>query len=1045
MRISSILINNYSQTTFLKRYGVEALPTVFLLEALLTFFFASAVGVLMDRHRVIRVFTGLFIFFALTMGLVRAMLPLDFPLIYPILYILKSQAIEVLPILYWDILSDLFTTQQSKRLYTLITAGGILGTTLGSLMTGKVAGWVGADNLLLIFVGGMLVAAFMNELTEKIVGAPIEPRKDHGRKKSEGSFKENVKAFATYSRQSLLLKYMILIIAIPNIVLPIITYQFNVAVDAYYQTEKGTLNFFGTFRGISNAVMFVMLLFSGRLVSRWGVPTSLIFHPINYFISFAALFFRLDIFSAVYSRFSTEFLKTTLNNPARAVLFNFFPERMRGLIRVFLRGNMVRASDFAGSGLLMLIRGLMDPRLLSLVAAPLVAVWIYVSIRLKKMYSSMVFQTLTDKQIDWKALEDVDFQAWVKDRKTMEKLSSGLRDTNPEIALACAEILSKVRAKGWMTSVVEAIPGRPADIQKAMLDLLPPEDARGLVGSLMAVARGSSPEALVHLISALNRLAPGDSLPVMKEMAEHSDARVRVEALVGLYQSGDEGAQDTYRHYIETLLKRGDGDGMKMALEVLGKTGDPHYAKILIREAAWSDPYYRALALSGLAKMRHEGAVEIASKAIHDQDARVRGASLQVLMATEENMDSETLIRFLGDEEHTIREAATAFIRKQGETMTRALIPALAFPSRRIREQILLLLGEMGASSKALSQFILQELKKAYGYVALLRVLKGRDPGKAVSLLIDHLSEKIKDDLHVILRILGIMEFGDRMKVILKAIQSGDRKDMDNAIEVLESSLHFDLRNTLIPLLDESPLEVKLAVGRRHFGIRASDSGHLREGLMGLLRDEDDPFNRALALYALGERVMEMTDVAPVLNCLNSEEGMVREAARWALKRLGQEDHAEAEGSTDPNLIERIICTRKVPLFRGLRVRDLAAIALIASPTLRVKGEVVVREGDPGDSLYLIMDGELGVIKGMGTAQEIYLERILRDDFFGELALVDEMPRSASVRAETEALLLVIESRDFIRTMKENPAIPLNICKILSQRILALQKRLQSQ
>ena len=88
------------------------------------------------------------------MGMIRSMIPFRFVMIYPVLYILKSQVVEILPILYWDILSDLFTTQQSKRLYTLITAGGVLGTTLGSVLTGPIARRVGIDNVLLIFRGG---------------------------------------------------------------------------------------------------------------------------------------------------------------------------------------------------------------------------------------------------------------------------------------------------------------------------------------------------------------------------------------------------------------------------------------------------------------------------------------------------------------------------------------------------------------------------------------------------------------------------------------------------------------------------------------------------------------------------------------------------------------------------------------------------------------------------------------------------------------------------------------------------------------------------
>jgi ATP/ADP translocase len=185
MSTCSILVNNVAQTTFLKRFGSEALPAIFMLEAMITFFFAGFVSLLMERYRTIRVFTGLLLFYGICMGIVRILISMGVELAYPILYILKSQAVGILPILYWDILNDMFTTQQSKRLYTLISAGGILGTTLGSLMTRRIAIWVGTDNILLIFIGGMILAAVLNEFTEKVVGTPLQPRVKQGKQTSK--------------------------------------------------------------------------------------------------------------------------------------------------------------------------------------------------------------------------------------------------------------------------------------------------------------------------------------------------------------------------------------------------------------------------------------------------------------------------------------------------------------------------------------------------------------------------------------------------------------------------------------------------------------------------------------------------------------------------------------------------------------------------------------------------------------------------------------------------------------------------------------------
>ncbi|HSQ84658.1 MAG TPA: hypothetical protein VLM43_08030, partial [Desulfobacterales bacterium] len=358
MSSSAIQINNFAQSAFLKRFGVNSLPTVFLLEAIITFFFSGLVGIFMERFRNVRVFTAVLLYFGACIGLIRLLLPFKLAWIYPVLFILKSQSVAILPILYWDILSDLFTTQQSKRLFTLITAGGVLGTTVGSLMTARLALWFGLNNLLLIFVVGMILASILNEFTEKIVAASVGTRIERRKGKLEGKFFDNFREFLSYARESTLLKYMIIIIAIPNILLPIMDFQFNVVVDKHFTTEAATLHFFGLYRGISNAAMFVVLMVSGRIITRLGVAHSLLFHPANYVLAFGALFLRFNISSGIYARFSTETLKTTLNNPARAILYNFFPEQSRALIRVFLRGAVVRISDFTGSGVLILIKGL---------------------------------------------------------------------------------------------------------------------------------------------------------------------------------------------------------------------------------------------------------------------------------------------------------------------------------------------------------------------------------------------------------------------------------------------------------------------------------------------------------------------------------------------------------------------------------------------------------------------------------------------------------------------------------------------------------------
>jgi hypothetical protein len=401
----------------------------------------------------------------------------------------------------------------------------------------------------------------------------------------------------------------------------------------------------------------------------------------------------------------------------------------------------------------------------------------------------------------------------------------------------------------------------------------------------------------------------------------------------------------------------------------------------------------------------------------------------------------DLLICLLGDEDPKIREKASLAIREQGNGVVQSLLPALALPSRALRNEILSILNDIGPPPAEFSKFVFRELEKAYRNLAYVGALKGSEDGDAILLLKEHLLEEKEDILEVVLRVMGILELGDWMKVILKAIQSRDRADMDNAIEVLETSLHSDIRKILIPLLDERPLEEKLTVGNKKLDINLP-FGETPEKVLLRLLEHDDPFTQALALYALGEAPVSGDVKNAVSGYLAVENEIVKEAAYWALKEPKVGTPFQQPSQVNPNLVERVQSIRSIPIFGNFRVQELIAIAIKTIAKRLAKGEIAVREGDPGDALYLVLHGELAVIKGMGTGQEIILGRIGKDGFFGEMALIDSEPRSATVMAESATVLLVFGAEDFIKLIKEYPIMPLNISKLFAQRIRLLQKRL---
>ena len=104
---------------------------------------------------------------------------------------------------------------------------------------------------------------------------------------------------------------------------------------------------------------------------------------------------------------------------------------------------------------------------------------------------------------------------------------------------------------------------------------------------------------------------------------------------------------------------------------------------------------------------------------------------------------------------------------------------------------------------------------------------------------------------------------------------------------------------------------------------------------------------------------------------------------------------------------------RPVPIFRGLTKETLFDVARMTTEVTHPAGATVVREGDPGDSLCIIVEGSVEVHKGGRVVAQM-----TAGDFFGEISLFDGEPRSATVVAVDDVVLLTLKSSDFEALLK---------------------------
>ena len=135
---------------------------------------------------------------------------------------------------------------------------------------------------------------------------------------------------------------------------------------------------------------------------------------------------------------------------------------------------------------------------------------------------------------------------------------------------------------------------------------------------------------------------------------------------------------------------------------------------------------------------------------------------------------------------------------------------------------------------------------------------------------------------------------------------------------------------------------------------------------------------------------------------------------------------------------------RTFALFAELDDRELAAIAAVGKPRRYAKDDVVFHADESGDIFCLIREGRVKVTMISPEGKEIILSMLEPGDFFGEMALLDDEPRSATVVATESLELVTIWRTDFLQILSENFSITKKVLAELSRRLRTASNRIES-
>lgn len=399
---SNVLFNNFAETAFLRRFGVDFLPAMIMVNAIVTIIIMSFVGRLLSRFSGQIVLRRVLIFCALSAVLARLAIPADMGLLYPVIYVIKTQFELLLTLLFWNLANQIFPTRLSKRFFPLMVSGGIVGGLIGSLATPLVARFGSIDDVLWAYIVGLFFVFFLTGHLSRSAALKQEEVSIDEKPDPDSSFWGGLRNALPLIKKSGLVRWLVLLTLIPNMVVPLLNYQVSYAVDMTYPNEAAMLHFFSIYRAVQFALALFVSLFAGKIYSRFGLTGGLLVHPINYLLVFVVFMLQFDLLTAVYAGISVRVIRRAVQNPARTALMGLFSNEQRVLLMPFLRGVVLRMGTLVGAtlvfvcqaGYFVVCRFPLHPQNLAPFGFAFTVLWLVVALRMRKRYLEVVLETL---------------------------------------------------------------------------------------------------------------------------------------------------------------------------------------------------------------------------------------------------------------------------------------------------------------------------------------------------------------------------------------------------------------------------------------------------------------------------------------------------------------------------------------------------------------------------------------------------------------------------------------------------------------------------
>ncbi len=926
--------------------------------------------------------------------------------VYFALYAGVEVMVSLLMIQFWSSAGERFSSREAREVFSRIATGGTIANILIGVAVKLLVRRTGTAAWLLVCVVCLVSASCLAfALDQRFrTAAPARPAQ---------RILRDAPKDPPGTRH---LRLLTPIITCSVLVTTLLEFQFNeIGRRSFGDSDEAWSEFHGWLQ-ITTGVfaLGVQRFVTNRLLRHSGIAGALLLLPLTMGASALGILVTPSLLPATISELG-DILRFTVYDAAYQLVYLPVPAavraRRKSTIDGVLKPSTEMLSGVALQGYNHVVARLAPLASLGLRLRPLagittaaVALWIVSIFRLRTAFAQSLAETLRQRRIVSGDPDDVvsrdlqralhaalrtgDLKA-IRNALDLAAMTPGA--LGDDLRALAAHPDATVRAQALAGLAAGDLPVDDATLREALGDSDPGVQAAGAL-----VARGTQIAGVLPLLDA--------GVPA-----------VAAAAAEGLYRHGDPSQREKVIARVARLLKDPSAEVRRQAMHVARRVGDPALAPAVI--VRLSDRREQRAAVEALAAM---GPV-VEEKVIEAMGEPLRAAgAVRALGRLGTPTAITRVVEALKDSDEGVRDAAAAALENSwaGHGLSdEPMVTACAHELTMAYEAMAAAEGLGRAESTLMPDGTRRDVP--------YRPETAEGPAALISRALRERSDRARTRLF---HLMAAMEPGMQLPTILDNLDSPEALRRTNAVELLDArpwhGAMARLKPLVITLVDETPRGLKVLTAAREFKLPAKTRDRWVETLLG----DPNPWMAACAAYYAG--ATEVLSARTKLRALcDRTEGVLAETARAALARM------DDTATTDETMIttaQKVLFLKGIELFAAVPSEDLVEVAGIATEVYTEASELVFREGDPGDGLYFVVEGTVRVTQGGRTLAELKAREV-----FGEMALLDPAPRSATAVAVTPVTLLRVAQDDFTFILRERPEVSLGVLRVLTRRLRA--------